>query len=446
MPATLARPPGPRGLPLVGSVLDLARDPIGSLVEWHRAFGDRVEIRLGPYRFWLLNDPEDVRHVLEDNHANYPKSPNYRELELLLGKGLLTSDGAFWLRQRKLVQPAFHPRQDELSFASMLPAIEAVLAGWESGGEATFDVAPDMMRLALGAVSRALFGRDLGGEASGLAAALAVLTRDVEARWVSIVRWPRVLPTPGNLRARRAAAVVDALVNGLIAERRSRGDPGDDLLGALLRARDEGTSEGMTDRQVRDEVVTLLLAGHETTAVTLTWTLWLLALHPEVSRPLAAEVASLPERVSVEDVRRLKWPALVVQESLRLYPPAWWIEREAKGVDELHGYRVEPGTIMILAPYTLHRHPRYWERPHEFDPERFLPERSEGRPRFAYYPFGAGPRICIGSRFALLEAQLALALIFRRWRFEVDVDHQVEPVSLVTLKPKNGIRLVRRRR
>ncbi len=180
--------------------------------------------------------------------------------------------------------------------------------------------------------------------------------------------------------------------------------------------------------------------------MTLTWTLWLLALHPEVARPLEAEVASLPERVSIEDVRRLKWPALVVQESLRLYPPAWWIEREATAEDELHGYRVEPGTIMILAPYTLHRHPRYWERPHEFDPERFLPERSEGRPRFAYYPFGAGPRICVGSRFALLEAQLALALIFRRWRFEVDVDHKVEPVSLVTLKPKNGVRLVRRRR
>jgi cytochrome P450 len=428
-------------------LFQLARDPIPTLSGWRDEFGDLAAFRVGPWRLWLLNDPEAIRYVLETNYPNYPKSINYREMEVLLGKGLLTSEGSFWLRQRKLVQPAFHARYDALYFESMVAATEALLAEWEAAGDQVSDVAPDMMRLAIGVVGRALFGIDLAREALDLGAALKILLRYVENRTSSILRPPYVLPTPANVRARRAVRVLDDITNGIIRERRARPDPGDDVLGALLRARDEGTREGMDDRQVRDEVVTLLLAGHETSANALSWTWSLLAKHPEYARKLEAEVDALGDRrPTLEDIQRLRWPLLIAQEGLRLYPPAWWIERQAAERDELLGYPVAPGTFMVVSPYTIQRHPRYWERPEEFDPERFTPERSAGRPRHVYIPFGAGPRLCVGSRFALLEIQVALVLIARRFRFELVPDHPLVPESLVTLRPKYGVRLARRRR
>lgn len=450
MTAVLTRrsPPGPRGKPLVGNLFEVARDPIGCMERWAREQGDLVEFKLGPYRLWLVNEPELVRHVLEKNAGNYPKSVNYRDLELVLGKGLLTSEGSFWLRNRKLVQPAFHPRRDAGSLAAMSEAIRALLADWDREGEATFDIAPDMGRLALGAVGRALFGIDLARDATTVADALKVLTRYVEARWVSIVKWPWSVPTPSNVRAWRAARVVDSRVQDVIRERRANPEARDDLLSALVRARDEGSLEGMDERQLRDEVVTLMLAGHETTACALTWAWWLLAKNPEVARKLEAEVdAALGKREpALADLEALRWPSLIAQEALRLYPPAWWFERQAAGPDELGGFPVEPETLMVICPYTLHRHPRFWDRPLDFDPERFTPERSQGRPRHAFIPFGAGPRLCVGSRFALLEMQLAFVLLAQRWSFDLVPDHPVVPESLVTLKPRNGVRLVRRRR
>jgi cytochrome P450 len=432
------RPPGPSGLPVIGTLLEFTRgDPIAALLRWSREYGPISEFSIGPWRLWLLNDPGAIRHVLQDRYPNYPKSLNYRELAHVLGDGLLTSEGAFWLKQRKLVQPGFHARHDETYLGAIAGAIETVLGDW-ARGPATIDVAHEMMRLALLAVGRALFGSDLSGEANALAAALKTLLFFAEKRMSSLVRLPYSWPLPRHVTAWRATGVLDRVVYGIIRGRRERGELGSDLLGALLRARDDD-SRAMTDEQVRNEVLTLLVAGHETTANALAWTWFLLATHPEIEEKLAAEVAPLEGPLTLSLLEGLRWPKLIVQEALRLYPPAWWIERQAAERDELLGYPVEPGTFMVVSPYTIHRSATYWEEPDAFRPERF--DGPDTRPRGVYIPFGMGPRACVGSGFAMLEAQAAVVEVARRFKLSLVPGHEVRAESLITLRPRGGIKM-----
>jgi cytochrome P450 len=434
---TIEHAPGPRGLPLVGCTFDALRDPYHFFLDAWRRHGDVVFLRFGPFRYVLLNDADALYHVLVDNARSYTKSRTYKAFEPVLGSGLLTSEGDLWRRQRRLVQPAFH--RDRLAgFAeAMVACTERLVAEWAPG--ARVDVNAALYGLTLRIVARALFSVDLAVDAEfGRALREAIQFIDATAR--SLLPTPPWVPTPRNRRFLAARAVLDRVVETIMAEHRRRPPARPDVLSLLLAARDEETGAPMAAERVRDEVMTLLLAGHETTANALTWAFVLLARHPEVEGRLLDELrAVLGGRApGLADVPLLGYTTAVLQETMRQYPPAWKIEREACVDDVVAGYRVPAGTIVGVTTHTLHRNPRYWPDPERFDPERFLGERTGDRPRCAYLPFGAGPRLCIGAGFAQMEMTLVLAIIAQRYRLVIGP----EPVPMepaVTLHPRGAV-------
>lgn len=450
------RAPGPKGLPWFGSVFPAWRDPLTLFLKSRARYGDVVRFKFGPFQYYLVNDPSVVKHVLVDNPKAYTKSRNYLGLKVVLGEGLLTSEGDHWRRQRKLAQPAFH--RDKLAgFANQMSvATRDMLTRWTSeGSDTTFCIHAEMMRLTFRIVGFTLFSADVDGEAKEVGQAL-----DVAMHWAndyaeSMFRIPPSVPTPANLRFKKAKKTLDDVVFGLIAGRRATaaksGEYGDDLLGMLMAATEEAEGgsaarTGMDDQQLRDEIITMILAGHETTANLLAWTFHLLSKHPDVERKVRQEATRvLGDRdASLEDVKSLEYTRMVLEEAMRLYPPAWMFERQAVTADTLGAYRIEPGSIVGLCPYVLHRHPDHWENPEGFDPERFRPERAETRPRYAYLPFGGGPRTCVGNHFAMMEAQIVLAMIVREQRLELEPSHEIVLDPVITLRPKTGI-IVRRR-
>ena len=442
--------PGPRGLPLLGTVLEVWRDPIELLTRGAREHGDTVRFRFGPYEYLLVNHVEGIQHVLQAHQKNYVKSRNYHGVKLVLGQGLLTSEGDFWRRQRKLAQPAFH-HQRLAGFADTFSrATGEMLDRWSALPEAsTFDLHEEMMRLTFRMVGETLFSTNLERDAKAIGEALGVAIRYANEYVEQVVRVPTWVPTPRNVRFRRALRTLDTLVFRIIEEhRRAPDDHRGDLLSMLMSATDESGQERMTDRQLRDEVMTLILAGHETTAVALSWTFRLLSEHPEVERRLCEEATRVlgDRRACLEDLPRLEYTERVLQESMRLLPPAWCFEREAVEDDVIGGFRVDAGTVIAICPWVLHRHPSYWDDPERFDPDRFTPERSAGRHRYAYLPFGDGPRVCIGKGFAMMEAKIALAAIARAHRIELVPEHPIELEPGITLRPKHGMRVVLRTR
>jgi cytochrome P450 len=456
------RAPGPRGLPWFGSVFPAWRDPLTLFRESRVRYGDVVRFKFGPFQYYLVNDPDVVKHVLVDNPKGYTKSRNYLGLKVVLGEGLLTSEGDHWRRQRKLAQPAFH--RDKLAgFAtSMSMATRDMLTRWtREGADKSFCIHAEMMRLTFRIVGLTLFSSDVDGDAKDVGHALEVAMHWANDYAESMIRVPPYIPTPGNVRFRRAKKTLDDVVFRLIAERRAQaaktGDFGGDLLGMLMSATEEpdpsaasssasAARSGMDDQQLRDEIITMILAGHETTANLLSWTFSLLSKHPEVERRVREEARRvLGDRDPVlEDVKSLEYTKMVLEEALRLYPPAWVFERQAIAPDTLGGYAIEPGAIIGLCPYVLHRHPDHWENPEAFDPERFRPERAEKRPRYAYLPFGGGPRTCVGNHFAMMEGQILLAMIVREQRLELEANHPVVLDPVITLRPKHGIKVRRR--
>ncbi len=441
--------PGPRGLERIRSAVRMSsRD--GLLPELERAarvHGDVVRFALPHAQALLLNEPEAVRHVLLENARNYVKGPQLEELRPVVGKGLLTSEGDFWLRQRRLAQPAFHHGRVGGLAQTMVACTGAELGGWEAHAKQgrAFDVSAAMNALTLEIVGRTLFSVSLTGDAADVGDAVVNVLRRVADRACALVKLPRAVPTPSQLHFRWALSRLKRVVDGIITQRRS-GPEREDLLGMLLAARDDD-GRPMTDRQLRDEAMTLLLAGHETTANALSWTFLLLSRFPAVERRLAQEVRAVTRGrpLAAEDVMKLGYARQVLQESMRLYPPAWLLARAALGEDEVGGYRVPKGAMVLVSPYLLHRHPRHWENPEGFDPDRFAPERAAARARFVYLPFGGGPRVCIGNEFALMEAVIILASVVQRYRLELVPHHPVELEPLVTLRPRFGIQVVARR-
>ena len=418
-------------------------DPIDYLLASFRTFGDVVCIRAVPFRSLFLAHPEHIKHVLQDNARNYVKGIVIAKMKVVIGEGLFTSEGDFWRRQRRLSQPAFH--RDRLAgFATaMTETTAAMLDRWASRARsgAPFDVAADMSALTLGIVGRALFSRVLDTEADEVGAAQTEALAIVNERAIRFLPPPTWWPSRTNRRLRRAIAVLDRVVYDIIEARRRTGEQPGDLLAMLLLARDEETGAGMTDRQLRDEVMTFLLAGHETTAVALTWTWYLLDRNPDVAERLRGEVgAAIGTRTpTLEDLPRLRYVRMVVEEAMRLYPPVWGFMRQALGEDRVGGYRIPKHSVVTISPYVTHRHPAFWDDPERFDPERFRPERSNGRPRFAYLPFSGGPRLCIGNEFALMEAQLVVAMTVQRYRLHLVPGTRVEPESRLTLRPRGGL-------
>jgi cytochrome P450 len=432
-------PTAPGGWPVVGHIPEIRRAPLEFLARAARQ-GDVVRLRLGRDVF-LLNHPEHVQRVLHDNHANYRKSYFYQRLKPLVGDGLLTSEGAAWKRQRRLAQPAFH-RERLASFAGVMAHhTRALLDRWErdAASGVPVNVAADMTRLALTVVGHALFGFDLLGRADEAGRALTTALRITNDRFYALLYLPSA-PTPANLRFSRAMRVLGGVVRQLIAARRA-GAPREDLLGMLMDARDAEDGAGLTDEELRDEVMTMLLAGHETTANALTWALALLSGAPDVDRALHREASAvLGDRdATVADVPRLDLAARVAQEAMRLHPPVWAFGREAVAADAFGPFRVPAGAAVTICPWLLHRDPRFWDDPERFDPDRFLPAPAAARPKYAYVPFAAGPRMCIGNGFAAMEMQIVLGMIASRYRLELAPGRPVEIDASVTLRPRRGV-------
>lgn len=443
MKQSLRRPPGPKGHFIVGSLPERRNEPLKLYLEGALKHGDIVYYKMGPVDVYLLNNPEHIKHVLQDNQRNYFKGKGYDKLFPVLGNGLLLSDGDFWHRQRKLSQPAFH-RQRLIGFSkTMTDATAEMLERWKKhpAGE-TLDVAKEMMRLTLAIVSRTLLSTDVSDDADNVGAALTRLLAETNDRLLSIFPWEKV-PSPRNSRFKKDLETLDSVVFRVIEERRRTGQDTGDLLSMLMQTRDEETGESMNDRQLRDEVMTIFLAGHETTATLLSWAFVLLSRNPHVARKLAAEAKEIcagGRTPTFEDLPRLRYTQMVIDETLRLYPPAWVLARENKADDEIGGYTIPAGSIIVLSPYVVHRLPHLWDNPEGFDPERFSPEHA-GAPRhkFSYFPFSGGPRVCIGNNFAIMEAQLILAMITSRYRLDLVPGFPIEPEALITLRPKHGV-------
>src|SRR5262245_6037046 len=398
----------------------MRRDPLGFLTECARRYGPVVEIRFPPFRNVLVTHPDGVRHVLHDNHRNYWKGVVLGRLRRIGGNGLLFSEGDVWRGQRRLMQPAFRPDRVARMAPIVIERTAELLDRWAAYAARgqPIDVGAEMSALALDVVARALFGTDLGAHGErfigGVRMAMAYADHVVNHLFTP----PLIVPTPANVRARRALAVVDDVIAEMIRARRRETGDHDDLLATLVRARDADTGAGMADRQLRDECLTLLTAGHETTAVALTWLWHLLAGHPHVERRLHDEVASAfdDRRPGAVDLDGLPFTRQVLEETMRLYPPAWALPRQAYQDDEIGGWPVPAGTPVTLSPYVTHRDPAVWERPEEFDPDRFAAARGPERPEYAYVPFGGGPRGCIGRELAMMEARLVVAAIVQRFR------------------------------
>jgi cytochrome P450 len=439
--------PGPRGLPLLGSFADLRRKGVlWFYVDGWRQYGDVFRFRVGPLTLYQFVRPEHIREVLVEKPEIYIKGLSHDKLRIPLGLGVFTSEGELWRRQRRLMAPTYTPRAVERFAGIMLGETQRMLARWEArpAGQ-PLALNQEMIRLTMSVISRSMFTLDLEEEYAEVGQALAFILEFANKRSVTLIDPPLFVPTPLNQGLKRALKTLDRFLYGLIAERRAL-PPGDDLLSTLLQARDEETGQAMSDRQVRDEVLITFFAGHETTAQLLTWIWVLLAQHPEVEARLQAEVDGLlgGRGPGVDDVADLVYTRMVIDEALRLYSPVSMAVRDAARDDEVDGYPVPAGSMVTVTPYITHRHPDFWERPLAFDPEHFAPERVEARPRYAYYPFGAGPRICLGKHFALLEAAIAVAEVARRTTLRLVPGQEVKEAWAATLRPKGDVMVVLR--
>ena len=433
-------PPGPRGEFFLGSLRPFAADILGFVTGVVRDYGDLVQIRLPGRKVWILNRPADIEQVLLTQRGNFIKHRFFwRHVTAIFGNGLLTSEGDFWLRQRRLAAPAFHPDRIAAYGTVMADRTDRLVASWKDGE--TRDVHRDMMRVTMEIVSKTLFDADVEEDLDEISRAFDMVIREIAKRFRRPVKIADWIPTPGNLRYRQGVRLLDGLVARVLADRRA--NPGDrgDLLSMLLAARDDD-GRPMSDRQLRDELITLFLAGHETTAIALSWTLFLLARHPEVEEKLVAEIdGALGSRLpGAADLHNLRYTEAVFKEGLRLYPPAYVIGREALADCALGGWRCAAGTTIYFAPWVLHRDARHFPEPERFRPERWLDGSTAHLPKYAYIAFGGGPRICIGERFAMMEGVLVLATLLRRVRLEM-AGPDPTPFPSITLRPEGGPRM-----
>jgi cytochrome P450 len=436
--------PSPPGVPLLGHLPAFRRDVLRLLLDGRRLCGDVVRYRLGPLLVQLACHPDHVKQVLVTHQHKYNKDTrSSAKIRALTGPGLLTSSGDAWLRQRRLTQPAFHQQQVAGYVGLMADAASAARDRWRAAAASgqPLEVASEMMRLTFTIVGRALFGADLSADVEAVERAATQVMAHIWSRLETIVELPSWLPTPGRTRFRRALAQLDDMVHRVIRARQCDAGGGTNLIADFLARRDPETGQGMSVEQLRNETITLLLAGHETTANALTWTWHLLAQHPDAAKRVRAEAtAALGGRLpTADDLPKLAYTAMVLREALRLYPPIWIMERRVLEVDTIGGFDAPKGSSVVLSPFVTHRHPDFWDRPDEFDPERFTPKRIAARPQYAYFPFGGGQRLCIGNHFAMAEALVILALLGREFRLEPLPGRPVEPQPGITLRARGGL-------
>jgi cytochrome P450 len=445
--STQTYPPRPKGKPVVGNLLDFRRDPLNFLLTVAREHGDVVHLRFGPQSVFLVNNPDHIRDVLVTNNRNFIKSRGLQMAKRFLGEGLLTSEGEFHRRQRRLSQPAFH-RQRMNAYAEVMARSGSIIRDrWQTGE--TVDIAQEMMRVTLAIVGKTLFDADVESEAAEIRSALTDIMLLFDRITSPFPNLLMKLPLPSNFRFLKARKRLDATIYRIINEHRATGADRGDLLSMLLMAQDEeGDGGGMTDVQLRDEAMTIFLAGHETTANALAWTWYLLAQHPDVEARLHEEIdAQLEGRLpAADDFARLKYTEKVFAEAMRLYPPAWAMGRQALSDYPIDNYIVPAGSIILMSPWVMHHDPRYYPDPFKFDPERWTPPAREARPKFSYFPFGGGPRVCIGEGFAWMEGVLLIATIAQHWSMRLAAGEKVEPKPMITLRPRGGMRMTLDRR
>lgn len=438
-------PPGPRPFEYWRRYQEFPPGVLHAIVS---RFGDVVRWQT-VMTVYVLNHPEDVKRVLSQSYPQFTKHTlDYRILAQIMGNGLVSNDGPDWVRQRRLMQPLFNNRQVN-SFDGIINRLTGgLLDTWDRRrGEEPVWLDREMGRLTFQIVGATLFGTDIDAHAAEIAEILEVVNIHTHQLSALLTLWPW-LPTPHNRRFNVAKRRLDQIVYGLINARRASGVQHGDLLQLLLSARDEDTQQGMSETQMRDEIITLMLAGHETSATGLVWTFYLLANNPVVEERLLAELlTAVGDRPpDSADLARLPYLKQVVQESMRIYPPVWAIARRTREDEVFQGYRVPGNAYVVMMPYTLHRHPEFWPDPLRFDPDRFDPNRETSRHSYAYLPFAAGPRTCIGASMAMLEMQLVLAQILQRYRVTPVPGHPVEPIAKVTLKTRYGLPVTLTRR
>jgi cytochrome P450 len=434
------RPPGPKGARIMGVMREFNRDSLGFIERAQRDYGDIVWMRFLYVPALFLYHPDQVEYVLATNPKNFRKAMSLRSnfFHRLVGNGLLTSEGEEWKRQRRLSSPAFHRHRIGAYADTMVNYTRRLIENWQPGE--TRDMHREMMRLTLEIVVRCLFRADVSNDVDDVGNTLKELVKPFASQ--ATLKWilNNRLPTPTHLRFNRLARRIDDVVFRIISERRASGRDEGDLLSMLLDAKDEDGSQ-MNDQQLRDEVMTLFLAGHETTALTLSWSWYLLGKHPEAETRFHQELDEvLGSRLpTMADLPRLKFTEQIAKESMRLYPPAYGLGREAIDDCEIGGYRVTAGTQVFMFQWVTQRDPRFYDQPHDFRPERWTEEFSERLPKFAYFPFGGGPRACIGASFAMMEIMLVLATIGQKWRLTLMGDDPVEIYPAMSLRPKDGV-------
>jgi cytochrome P450 len=439
-------PPGPKGNLLLGVMPEFNRDSL-AFIERCRDYGDIIRMRFLYITVYFLYNPEHIEYVLSTNAKNFIKARSLRSplFQRLVGNGLLTSEGEEWKRQRRLAQPAFHRQRINAYGEVMVDYCERLISKWRENE--VRDIHRDMMRLTLEVVVKTLFNADVSDDADKVGRVLSEMVKPFASQ--ATLKWilDNRLPTPTHRRFNAAAKEIDSIVYRIISDRRSSGSDEGDLLSMLLAAHDEDGSQ-MTDRQLRDEVITLFLAGHETTALTLSWAWYLLAQDPEAEKKFHDELDEVlgGRTPTVADLPRLKYTERIAKESMRLYPPAFGVGREAINDCEIGGYRVRAGSQVFMFQWAVQRDRRYFEEPGRFLPERWTEEFTNALPKYAYFPFGGGSRVCIGSYFAMMEVIMLLATIGRKVRFTLLPDHDVSLMPAMSLRPANGIKvkLIRR--
>ena len=435
--------PGPRGLPLLGVMPEMISDMLGLFTNTAREYGGIAQFKLLNKSYLLITNPDYVKYILQDNYRNYIRGRSVETGRVLLGNGLPLTDGDFWLRERRILQPAFHRERLGKLANGITNAIDLFMQDWDakSRGNEILDLDDEMMQLTLTVIIKSMFSAKIDDKIQSLSHAFNVASKFM--LWRSQQMWapPLSVPIPRNVEYNRALKILNDTIYPLIEDRRK--NPEDDLLGMMLEMRDADTGEGMSDQQARDEVVTIFFAGHETTAATMAWAFYLLSQHPEIEERVRAEVKDVlnGRQPAFADLPKFVYLQQVINEVLRLYPAAYLFAREAVIDDQLDGYPIPANTLIFITPFVTHRDPRYWPDPERFDPDRFTSEQIASRPRHIYYPFGEGPHLCLGNNFALMEMQLILAMTLQRFRLRLISNHPIAFKPEATLRPKYGMKM-----
>ena len=445
---TTSRRIGPKGAPVVGIAHELRKDPLNYFVGLMRDYGEFVDFKIGMAPIIMLNGPDAVKHILQDHYEDYPKSRFYRPFKPILGRSIFTSTGETWLSQRRTASPCFGGARFQFMADRIVGATRKMLDRWDDfdRGSEPVEIVHEMMRLTLDGVTQALLDMDFIENYEEVHDALTVILRETEKRVWSVAPPPDWLALMTRPRYRRAVETIDRVVRGIIDERRRNPRDSGGLLTTLIEAHD---AEGSGDEGLlKDQVVAMIATGHESTACALAWTFYMITQHADVRERVYAEVdEALGGRdPRADDLSALQYTGWVFEEAMRLYPPVWTISRTATRDDEVCGKPIPKGTTVMLSPYAMHRNPEIWPEPEEFRPERFHPDEVAKRPRYSYFPFGGGPRVCLGNRFAMMEAKIMMAMVIQRYRLSVLPGQEIVAEPMITLRPRNGIRMDLERR